>query len=196
MLAVVILAGGRASRFPGKLEREFRGEPLVLRVLRNVRDAGPVFVAANCTFPAAIDAALDCPLVIDRWPGAGPLAALHTALGEIPYERVFAVSADMPFVNAGAARELLGHWRDGLDAVAAVDGSGHVQPLCAVYDRRALLEAAGAALAQRQSSVKSAMERLRIERVALQDDRVLAGINTPEDLVAVGTFDLGLRARA
>jgi len=45
--AVVILAGGEASRFPGKLESDAGGGPLLLRVYRNVRDIGPVFISAN-----------------------------------------------------------------------------------------------------------------------------------------------------
>ncbi|MFN2448210.1 MAG: molybdenum cofactor guanylyltransferase [Candidatus Baltobacteraceae bacterium] len=196
MLGVLILAGGAARRFPGKLQTEFRGEPLVLRVFRNVRAAGPVYLAANRTFPPAIDAALECPVIVDRWPDRGPLAAIHTALGQMNEDRAFIVSADMPFVNAAVAAELQSHWQEPLDGVVPVDASGALQPLCAVYSRHALLEATGAALTAGSSAVKAALERMRITCVRLGDERALAGVNTPEEFVAVRTFDLGIRPRA
>lgn len=193
MLGVVILAGGRATRFPGKLETEFRGEPLILRVYCNVRAAGPVFIATNRTFAPAIDHALDCPVIVDRWPARGPLAALHTALSHMTQERVFAVGADMPFADAAVAAELNAQFDEGTQAVVPADKEGRLQPLCAVYVRSALVEAAGAALEAGNGAVKAALERLRFKRVHVTDERVLAGVNTPEELVAVRTFDLGIR---
>ena len=79
--AVLLLAGGNARRFPGKLERTVEGEPMIVRSYRRLRASSwPVYVAAKGSFPAPIDAALDAPLLIDRRPGDGPLAALHSAL--------------------------------------------------------------------------------------------------------------------
>ena len=73
---VVILAGGEATRLPGKLELDAGGLPLIVRVLQNVRAAGPVYVSANRSFPPEIDMALHCPIVVDRHPGRGPLSGL------------------------------------------------------------------------------------------------------------------------
>ncbi|HET7815102.1 MAG TPA: molybdenum cofactor guanylyltransferase [Candidatus Baltobacteraceae bacterium] len=196
MLGVLILAGGNATRLPGKMEREFRGEPLILRAFRNVRSAGRVYVSANREFPRAIQKKLTCPILPDRFPGAGPLEAMHTCFGQMGEARVFVISGDLPFASAQTAAELLESWGDDIDGVVPEDASGEVQPLCAIYDRERFLKAASEAIASGTSSVKSAMVRLRIRRVRLRDDRVLAGVNTPEDLVAVRTFDLGIRPGA
>lgn len=196
MRAVLILAGGAATRLPGKLERELHGEPMILRVFRNMQDAGDVYIAANRTLPPSIDRRLTCPIIVDRHPGAGPLAAVFDALGFIRANRVFVAGGDMPFVTAPLAQTLEAAWHAGTGACVAVDGGGNLQPLCALYDRAALLEAAGAALSAGSRSMKSALDRMRVTRVPMQDDRVLAGVNTPEDLVAVRTFDLGFHSRA
>src|SRR5579883_1382302 len=134
-VAVVILAGGNATRLPGKLELDAGGGPLLLRVYRNVLAIGPVFVSANRTFPAALDESLRCPIVIDRSPGHGPLSGLVSTFAHVRQARVFVVAGDAPFAGAGTAEELLAAWEAGIEAVVPVDAQGRLQPLCAVYER-------------------------------------------------------------
>ena len=81
-LAIVILAGGRATRFPGKLEAPLDGEPLLARVYHHVRDIAPTMIAGRDTFSGTLDALLDCPIVVDRWPDRGPLGGLLSAAHE------------------------------------------------------------------------------------------------------------------
>lgn len=179
--AVVILAGGQATRLPGKLELRSGGVPLILRVFENVCSVGPVYVSANRAFPPEIDSRLRCPVVIDRWLGRGPLAGLYSAFGMIREPRVFVVAGDAPFVTAETASELAQHWAAGIDAVVPVNALGRLEPLCALYDRLAFLQAAGPALAEGSGGVASLVERLRTKRVRLADERVFANVNTPAD---------------
>jgi len=65
-LAVLILGGGEATRLPGKLALDAGDVPMIARVYRNVREAGPVYVSCKATFPPEIDALLPCPMVVDR----------------------------------------------------------------------------------------------------------------------------------
>jgi molybdopterin-guanine dinucleotide biosynthesis protein A len=180
-IAVVIVAGGEASRLPGKLELDARGMPLLLRVYENVRSAGPVYVSANRSFPPEIDAALDCSVIIDRWLGRGPLAGIYSALGAVRESRVFVVAGDAPFVDAQTAAELARHWEDRIEAVVPVNAAGRLEPLCALYDRMAVLAAAPAILREGSGGVASLVERLRSKRVRLADERVFANVNTPAE---------------
>lgn len=179
-LSVVILAGGDATRFPGKLEQLWGGEPLLLRVYRNVRDVGPVVVSAKGAFSAAIEQALDCPVAIDRVPGCGPLGGLRTAFGTVRTRRVFVVAGDAPFVDAAVFAELNAHCRDGVDAVVARNAAGVNEPLCAIYDRAAFLSAAET-LHSPSAGVRDVLARLRVVAVQMDDPRVLVSINTPAD---------------
>lgn len=180
-LGVVILAGGEASRLPGKLQLDAGGVPLIVRVYRNVRAAGPVYVSAKGSFPPEIDAALECPIIIDRWPRRGPLAALSSALEHVREPRVFVVAADAPFVDAAVAQELNAAWEPGLQAVVPVNRQQHLEPLCALYDRMGLLDAAQAVLATGSGGVAAAVERLSAKRVRLSNERVFANVNTLSD---------------
>jgi molybdopterin-guanine dinucleotide biosynthesis protein A len=180
-IAVVIVAGGKATRLPGKLEIDAGGKPLLLRVYENVKSIGPVYVSANRSFAPEIDAALECPVVIDRWPDRGPLAGLYSALAAVREERVFAVAGDAPFVDARTVLELARHWEPGIQAVIPVNAAGRLEPLCALYDRMAVVNAAPAILRESSGGVALLVERLRSKRIRLPDERVFANVNTPAE---------------
>ncbi|HET9394310.1 MAG TPA: molybdenum cofactor guanylyltransferase [Candidatus Rubrimentiphilum sp.] len=179
-IAVVILAGGQASRFPGKLESDAGGVPLLLRVYRNVRSIGPVYVSANAPFGEAIARELDCPVVADRRPGLGPLGGLVSTFEKVPQARCFAVAGDAPFLDGEALGELLAAWEDGLEAVVA-ERDGRVEPLCGLYARAAFLREGVRELETGSGAVSAVVERLRHRRVRLSDERRLANVNTSAD---------------
>ncbi len=180
-VGVVILAGGESSRLPGKLESDAGGLPLILRVYRNLTPAGPVYISSNRSFPPDIDGALECPIVIDRWPRRGPLAALHSVLTYVREALVFVTAADAPYVNAGVVRELLAAWEPGVQAVVPVNAQARLEPLCALYDRVALLAVSGDVLTNGSGGVAQAVERLSAKRVRLSDERAFADIDTAAD---------------
>src|SRR5579864_5782849 len=136
---VLILAGGEASRLPGKLEaRTCEGLPLVVAVYEHMRAAGPVYVSARGNFLPGTDWALPCPIIIDRFGGRGPLGGIATALPRMETRLVFLVAADAPFVTAETLDELRSFWDPGLEAVVPVNAAGVLEPLCALYERLAL----------------------------------------------------------
>lgn len=174
--AVCIVAGGNASRFPRKLESEFEGAPLLLRVYENVRGLAPVVISANATFAPELDAKFDCPIVIDRWPQRGPLSGLLSAFGQVQAQRVYAVAADSPFIDRATLQTLAAAWSPGDEAVVA-------HPLCALYDRLAFLREAWPVLHGGSGAIKTVVARLRARTVALPE-ATLANINTAADAAA------------
>jgi molybdopterin-guanine dinucleotide biosynthesis protein A len=179
-LAIVILAGGRATRFPGKLEATLDGEPLLARVYHHVRDIAPTMIAARDTFSGALDALLDCPIVVDRWPDRGPLGGLLSAAYETTATRVFAIAGDAPLVTAEIVNVLLAAWQDGDEAVVP-EHDGLLEPLAALYERDSLMREAWECLHGEDSSMHALLARLRMRRVAC-DAAVFANVNTSADL--------------
>jgi molybdenum cofactor guanylyltransferase len=179
-VAIVILAGGRATRFPGKLEWAVAGEPMLLHVYRNARATGcPVIVAARGSFGFAIDAALDCPISIDRLGYEGPLAGLASACDQVQQERVFALAADMPRVDASVISEIASHWRPGVEALVPSHSTG-IEPLAALYDRSAVVRETPALLAHGRAAMRDLVERLETRFVRLPKRHFL-NVNTPAD---------------
>lgn len=179
-LAIVILAGGRATRFPGKLEATLDGEPLLARVYRHVRNIAPTMIAGRDTFSGALDALLDCPIVVDRWPDRGPLGGLLSAAHETTASRVFALAGDAPLVTGDIVNVLLAAWHDGDEAVVP-DHDGRLEPLAALYQREALMREAWECLHGEDRSMHALLARLRVRRVTC-DAAVFANVNTSADL--------------
>ena len=179
--AVVLFAGGRARRLPHKLERIVGGVPLLLRTARNVHDAGPLAIACS-TPPPAIVAACRADLVLpDRSPYRGPLAALADAARQLEYAWLAAVAADLPFVDASVLRALASAREPGDEAVVA-EHDGIVEPLCALYERAAILREAPALLANGALAMHELVRRLRVRSVAMPSDRFV-NVNTEHDLL-------------
>ncbi|MDQ6931050.1 MAG: molybdenum cofactor guanylyltransferase [Candidatus Eremiobacteraeota bacterium] len=171
---VCILGGGEASRLPGKLEADFEGTPLIVRVFENVSAIYPVYISTKGTFRPDVDARLRAPMIVDRWSERGPLAGLISVFSEVSHERMFVVAGDAPFADARALQMLGDAWQAGDDAVVA-------EPLLALYGRAAFLDAAWPVFTQGRAGVKDVIAKMRARTVALPIT-ARTNINTPADL--------------
>ena len=70
------------------------------------------------------------------FPGCGPLAGIHAALGSSQTELNLILAVDMPFLTPALLQYMLGRARDSDSAMATVPRTAQGwQPLCAVYRR-------------------------------------------------------------
>ena len=179
--AVVVMAGGQARRFPGKLEHPISGRAMVAGCYDRVRAAGwPVYIAAKGSFRRDVDAELDAPILIDRRPRGGPLNAFLSACATIRAERIFAVAADQPQLDADALLRLAASWRSGDEAVVP-EHDGTIEPLAALYMRHAVLREGFALCRTGRRAMRDLIERLVTRRVRL-DARYFHNVNRFEDL--------------
>ena len=183
-VAIVILAGGDARRLPGKLERPIRGTPLLSTVYRNLRGAFPVYVSVRNTVPESLRTSVDCPEIVDRLPGCGPLGALATAAETLEAERLFAAAGDAPALTLRVLDALLEAWQPG-DEAAVPEHGGRLEPLAALYDRRALSRESAASIAEGRYAMHELLGRLRVRRVPLADE-FFVNVNTEADLARIG----------
>lgn len=183
-VAIVIVAGGDAVRLPRKLERHVGGEPLLVHVYRNLRGEFPVYISARSSFPAEIDEQLDCPIVIDRWHGRGPLGGLLTTFGAIDAQRIFVAAGDAPAITLAVPQALLQAWQSG-DEVAIPSHDERIEPLAALYDRVALLREGWAAMERGDFALHGLVGRMKVRRVELRSD-FFVNVNTPADLARIG----------
>lgn len=183
-IAILVLAGGRASRFPGKLEALVDGEPLLLRAFRTARATGwPVYVSAQGPFPTEIDRRLDCPVIVDRQPFGGPLRALYSACEAIEHDRIFVLAADLPRVDAALLERIAAAWLPGDDAVVPRHDA-QLEPLVALYARSAVLQESFTLFGEPRASMHDLIERIGA-RFLETDANYFANVNTPADLAAL-----------
>jgi molybdenum cofactor guanylyltransferase len=177
-LCVLILAGGAATRLPGKLELDAHGEPLIVRVYRNCSGRWPIAVSTGAELTAQTRAQISAPFIADRHPDRGPLGGIVSGFERLTHGRVFVVAGDLPNVTVRELARLLAAWQRGDRAVVAGSRRG-IEPLVALYDREAFLQAA-LPIEDRGGGVHEVAAKLQARRVPL-DSITLANINTVDD---------------
>lgn len=158
---------------------------MLARVYRQLRGVAPVTIAGRDTFSPQLDAMLDCPIVVDRWPDRGPLGGLLSAALALRSTRIFAVAGDLPFITRDVLDELLAAWCDG-DEAAVPEHSDRIEPLAALYDRSALLREGCLAIRDSDTSMHAVLARMRVRRVSC-DPSFFVNVNTVDDAASIGS---------
>jgi molybdopterin-guanine dinucleotide biosynthesis protein A len=193
-LTIVILAGGLATRLPGKLMLPIAGEPMLLRLRRRLHsDSMPCVVSTRAPLEAELAEKLACPIIVDSHPGSGPLGALATAAETVTTPLLAAVAADLPNMNAGLIARLVDAYQERArggrltDAVIPVWPDGTMEPLAALYVRTRLLQGARDALARGDRKVTAALAGHNVASYLIHDvDAALfANVNTPEEYAKI-----------
>jgi molybdopterin-guanine dinucleotide biosynthesis protein A len=184
---VLILAGGEATRLPGKLALAVGDVPLLARVFRNVADGRETWLSLAAALAPELDALLPAPAVVDRWARRGPLGGMLSTLAQMRARWVFTLAGDAPFLDARFIDELSAARQPGDEAVVPVherDGREQLEPLAALYDRQAFLRAGMGVLRSGEGGPRSVLARLRVRRHPVADAGRFASINTPADYAA------------
>ncbi|HTD32792.1 MAG TPA: molybdenum cofactor guanylyltransferase [Candidatus Elarobacter sp.] len=186
--AVCILAGGEATRLPGKLALDVGDVPMLARVYANVSPGRETWLATKGPLPDAIAAHIgEPPQVVDRWPLRGPLSGLLSTLSEMRAEWVFAVAGDSPFVDAAFVDELEACASDDYDAVVPMHDADakRIEPLAALYRREAFVREGLPVLLGGDGALRLVIDRLRVRWYPVRDERAFANVNTPDDYAKI-----------
>ncbi|MFZ0819419.1 MAG: molybdenum cofactor guanylyltransferase [Candidatus Acidiferrales bacterium] len=126
-----ILAGGLSSRMGrDKALLEIGGKALIERAAAL---CAPLVASVTLVGDPQTYARFGLPTLPDRWPGAGPLGAIATALAAAHQPWCLVLACDMPNVTAQWLEWLLAcATKSSADAIIAETDRG-VEPLCAVY---------------------------------------------------------------
>jgi molybdopterin-guanine dinucleotide biosynthesis protein A len=179
---VCILAGGEATRLPGKLALDVGDVPMLVRVYRNVSPGRETWLSTKGPLPDAVAAHVSAPQVVDRWPLRGPLSGLLSTFSEMRTEWVFAVAGDAPFVDAAFIDRLETHATPEYDAIVPMHESAkRIEPLTALYRRDAFLREGLPVLRSGEGKMRLVIDRLRTRFLPVTDERAFANVNTPDD---------------
>ena len=203
-LTVVLIAGGLATRLPGKLMLDIAGETMLARAYRQLTSSGwPCVVSTRQALASQMRAALErlenaqglpCAVefAFDEIEGGGPLEGLRRALSLVRTPLAFAAAADIPDLSAEFGAKLLAAY----DAAPAPKPAavlptwpdGKVEPLAALYNAKLVARGADAALRAGRRKVTAALDGLDVLAypVTAQDADALHNVNTPGDYEAYG----------
>ena len=184
-ITTVILTGGRSRRMGRDKGNLPVGEGTLLERMigrwTGVFDAVAVSVGeGERPLPAGVTA------LLDRHPGAGPMAGLEAALAELETDAVFLTAVDMPFGDAALARwmaERMGQ----ADVCTIRRGGGRPEPLFALYRKSCLPAITRSLEAGRRSFVQGLFPFVEVEQVGDEElaafdlERSLFNANFPEE---------------
>jgi molybdopterin-guanine dinucleotide biosynthesis protein A len=190
-----VLAGGNSSRMgQDKALMQLGGTPLVLRAAEILR---PFVREVTLLAPADRYGNLGLPVVADKWPDQGPLAAVCTGLLSSHAGWSIFLACDLPLVSREFIKLLVARVRaTRSDAVVPRTEDGW-QPLSAAYHSRC--QAAFArAMQDGRRSITSLFDEVPVE-VITPEQMLSAGlsneeftnINTPEDWARVAELSKG-----
>ncbi|SDI36972.1 molybdenum cofactor guanylyltransferase [Propionivibrio dicarboxylicus] len=180
----LILAGGDSRRMGcDKTRLQFGGRILLQHVIDELR---PVFSQVLVSVREGRND-IRVPQVRDRSTGKGPLAGLSAGLARVNTPWIFALAADMPFINPALIARLARERRDHQAVVPVIDG--FPQPLTAFYARSALNEMQRTLSGGTDCSLRGLLKRLDVcwvdaEKLRAADPalRSFIDLDTPEDL--------------
>lgn len=132
--SAVILAGGRSCRMGrDKAWLPFGNRSLLERQIDLARDlaADEVFISGR----SGVEYPLGCPVLLDLWPGAGPLGGIERGLALANQPLVFVIAVDMPHLSLDLLRTLLAECTQDTGIVPICGES--LEPLVAFYPKNA-----------------------------------------------------------
>ena len=178
-LVGIVLAGGRSSRFGrDKLAEPIDGEPLLWRPIRALASAGcgEVVVVIQPTGdepPMPRDLWPPVRLVRDHESFGGPLLGSATGLASLDEPAADAtalvVGGDQPSLAPAVLAHLAGRIRDGVEAAALADPTGHWRPLPMAIAVAPACRTADDLLAAGERRLRTLAARLDVEVVAYGD---------------------------
>jgi molybdopterin-guanine dinucleotide biosynthesis protein A len=183
-ISVAVLAGGQSSRMgQDKAWLPVGGRPVVERVVERVAPlSDDVLLIANVHAPYG---RLPARLVGDVYPGKGSLGGIYTALQAARYDHCLVVACDMPFLDAGLLRYLIGLAPSYDVVVPRVEG--FPETLHAIYGKRCL-EPIQRRLLAGQLKIVGFFDEVRVRYVERDDVacfdpqfRSFMNMNTPAD---------------
>jgi len=147
-IAAAILTGGQARRFQGR-DKSALVVPAPDAADRSILDRQLEALASIASGILIITSAARAPefsgarvgpgvrVLLDEYPGRGPLGAIATALDAEPAGSVLVVAGDMPHLSRALLTAIIDrHARRGMDATVPESSRG-LEPLCAVYAQTA-----------------------------------------------------------
>lgn len=193
MRSVVILAGGRSSRFNmNKSLFQLGRETMIEHVLDKVPGVvdETIIVVGDPRQGKKISTVIcETKLTYDSIRGYGPVAGILAGLLCAKGEYAVVIACDMPFVNPSVI-ELLFSLAEGYDAVVPRWLDGNIEPLHAVYKRNSMIKACEKAIEKDERAISSSLHALpKVRYVSTEeikeidpDLRTFINVNTPSEL--------------
>jgi len=134
----IVLAGGKSLRLGrSKCLETINGKSLIERVIERLKAVSSRILIVTSQEQLDLPATCEAEVVVDFYPGKGPLGGIYTGLLASDSSHTLAVACDMPFLNIELLRYII-ELSPGFDAVIPRLEEGKIEPLHAIYSKNCL----------------------------------------------------------
>ena len=186
--SAVILAGGKSSRMGrDKARLEVGGQTLLARQIQLAQGAGAteIFLSGRAETDYA---EFGCRVLLDKYPGAGPLAGIESALNAAGSHRLLVLAVDLPEMNVDFLKRQLANCPEKAGVIPRLNGN--IEPLAAIYPKSSqplvetlLCEGNNAVVNFARRCVESGFARFL--ELSADDARHFTNWNSPADLASM-----------
>ena len=166
----IVLAGGKSLRLGrSKALEVIGGRSLIEWVVERLKPVSSQLLIVTSKEQSDLPAIRGAEVVIDLYPGKGPLGGIYTGLVAARSSQSIVVACDMPFVNT----ELLCHMIEmssDFDVVVPRWKDGWIEPLHAIYSRSCLTNMK-VRVENKQLGIHSLFDELRVRYVEEEECR-------------------------
>jgi molybdopterin-guanine dinucleotide biosynthesis protein A len=157
-----ILVGGQSSRMGrDKALLELDGKPLLTRAADLL---SPLVASITLVGDPGKYSVFGFRIIPDKWPGAGPLGAIATALDAAREPQSAVVACDLPFLTRDWLAWFFAHAADSKADIVVPESARGLEPLCAVY-RSTCERVVADALERGVRKVTDAFAGLAVEKI-------------------------------
>lgn len=134
----IVLAGGKNLRLGrNKALEVIGGKSLIERVVERLAEITDQLLIVTSQEQTALPVTVKAEVLIDVYPGRGPLGGIYTGLVASRSSQSIVVACDMPFLNTELLRHMI-ELSDDFDAVVPRLANGMIEPLHAIYSKNCL----------------------------------------------------------
>lgn len=186
-ISAVILAGGRNSRYGGRIKAslQIKGKTLIDSILETVK---PLFeeVIIVTNSPEAYSQYKGIKITGDILKNVGPLGGLHAGLSACSTKAAFLFASDMPSLSGKLIFEMCDMYRNSdYEVLMPRTGTG-IEPLHSIYSSGLFEKLAGFLDSSRKLAIRDFLPKTKVEYfdpAAIGfNSNVFFNINTPGDL--------------
>ena len=165
-----VLAGGKSLRLGrSKALEVIGGRSLIERVVERLEPVTSQLLIVTSNEQSDLPAVRGAEVLIDLYPGKGPLGGIYTGLVAARSSQSIAVACDMPFINSELLRHMIEMSPD-FDVVVPRWKDGWIEPLHAIYSKNCLTNMK-VQVENKQLGIYSFFDELRVRYVEEEECR-------------------------
>jgi len=189
-ISAVILAGGKNSRFQGKIKslELLHSQPLIIHQLNTLKKIFKRIIIISNT-KNLLKQYANLPVYEDIYKGKGPLGGIHTGLTYANTKYAFIFGGDMPFLNEELIWEQINQLNKSRQEAIVPSTIKGIEPLHSIYKTQLHKKLENMLSEPKTYAIRNLLTEAETNYWHIDDQEAFININSPEELMHYNSVD-------